>query len=124
MCQPLGKPLNPLRGIQSGDRRYPLRLLGPCQTEMAGSDAGRRNGENQQGISVLQQAVLSGEKECLYRPKRKKSIPPEHDFAGSERVFFMAENHTLRKGSKLETLMPWHPEVQQQYNQMPQLETQ
>ena len=49
--------------IQPGTKCDALWLLGPCQTEMARSHAGRSDCENQQGscwIPVLQQAVCGG----------------------------------------------------------------
>ena len=44
-------------------RCYPLRLLGPCQTEMAGGHAGgcrRKDQQGGSGLSVLHQTVLPG----------------------------------------------------------------
>ena len=89
--------------IQSGAEGDPLRLLGPCQAEMAGGHARRRNCENQQSrrrISVLHEAVLSGEEIHICRCQGSERVPPECGFAPSGGVFCMAEIDPPGKGQQ------------------------
>ena len=72
-----------------------LRLLGACQTEMAGCHAGRRHGQDQpggRGLPVLHQAIYAGEEILLRDSQESLRVPPECGSATAGGVFLLAEN--------------------------------
>ena len=71
-----------IRRLQPGSGRDALRMLGACQTEMAGCHAGRRHGQDQpggRGLPVLHQAIYAGEEILLRDSQESLRVPPECD---------------------------------------------